>query len=105
MQVCNAYGKDSRYFDLNDLENTTGAWDMYGQDSDKRYPALQNEFWERAGDSLSRKEALRGILALFGAGAILTYGIKGSKDAALPITKGPQTSGENGKGGSVRSRL
>jgi hypothetical protein len=24
-----------------DLENTTGAWDMYGQDSDKRYNALQ----------------------------------------------------------------
>lgn len=104
-KVCNAYGKDSRYFDLNDLENTTGSWDMYGQDSDKRYPTLQNEFFERAGDALSRREALRGVLALFGAGAIVTYGLKGAKDANLPIIKGPQTSGENGKGGSARSRL
>jgi len=104
-KVCNAYGKDSRYFDLNDLENTTGAWDMYGQDSDKRYPSLQNEFFERAGQSLSRSEALRGILALCGVGAIVTYGLKGSKDANLPIVKGPLTAGENGKGGTARSRL
>ncbi len=40
-----------------------------------------------------------------GVGAIATFGLKGSKDANLPITKGPQTTGENGKGGSVRSRL
>jgi hypothetical protein len=49
---------------MQDLENTTGSWEMYGQDSDKRYPTLQNEFFERAGDALSRREALRGVLAL-----------------------------------------
>lgn len=47
-----------------DLENTTGSWDLYGQDSDKRYPAMQAEFFERAGDILKRREALRGFVGL-----------------------------------------
>jgi hypothetical protein len=37
---------------------------MYGQDSDKRYPGMQAEFFERAGDVLKRREALRGFVAL-----------------------------------------
>ena len=49
---------------LQDLENTTGSWDMYGQDSDKRYPALQAEFFERAGDIIRRRQALRGFVAI-----------------------------------------
>lgn len=49
-----------------DLENTTGSWDMYGQESDKRYPGMQNEFFMRAGDILRRREALRGFVALGG---------------------------------------
>eukprot|EP00879_Flechtneria_rotunda_P001268 GHRR01001415.1.p1 GENE.GHRR01001415.1~~GHRR01001415.1.p1 ORF type:complete len:136 (+),score=33.28 GHRR01001415.1:112-519(+) len=105
VKVCAKYGEDSRYFDLNDLENTTGAWDMYGQESDKRYPGIQNEFFTRAGDVLKRREALRAFVALVGGAGIIAFGIKGSKDAQLPIIKGPQTNGENGKGGSVRSRL
>jgi photosystem I subunit VI len=87
------------------MSNTTGAWDMYGQDGDRRYPALQAEFFNRAGAALSRRESLLGFVALSGIGAITVWGAKGSKDAQLPITKGPQTTGENGKGGSVRSRL
>jgi photosystem I subunit 6 len=87
------------------MSNTTGAWDLYGQDSDRRYPALQAEFFDRAGAALSRRESLLGFVALSGIGAIAAWGAKGSKDANLPITKGPQTSGENGKGGSVRGRL
>jgi photosystem I subunit VI len=87
------------------MSNTTGNWDLYGQDSDRRYPALQAEFFDRAGAALSRRESLLGFVALSGIGAILVWGAKGSADAKLPITKGPQTSGENGKGGSVRSRL
>ena len=39
-----------------------------------------------------------------GVGAIVTFGLKGSLDADLPITKAP-TKTENGKGGSVRSRI
>lgn len=49
---------------LQDLENTTGSWDLYGQDSDKRYPSMQNEFFNRAGDIIKRREALRGFVAL-----------------------------------------
>jgi hypothetical protein len=40
-----------------------------------------------------------------GAGSIALWGVEGSKALQLPITKGPQTSGESGKGGSLRSKL
>ncbi|GIL83587.1 hypothetical protein Vretimale_10392 [Volvox reticuliferus] len=99
------YGEQSRYFDLQDLENSTGSWDMYGVEDKKRYPENQSKFFTQAADILSRREALRSFIALSGIAAIATYGLKGAKDAALPITKGPQTSGENGKGGALRSRL
>eukprot|EP00882_Tetradesmus_deserticola_P000329 GHRQ01000364.1.p1 GENE.GHRQ01000364.1~~GHRQ01000364.1.p1 ORF type:complete len:131 (+),score=50.28 GHRQ01000364.1:94-486(+) len=105
VKVCAKYGENSRYFDLNDLENSTGSWDMYGQDSDKRYPGMQAEFFERAGDVLKRREALRGFAALGGLIAVVGYGLKGARDANLPIVRGPQTKGESGKGGSVRGRL
>jgi hypothetical protein len=49
---------------LQDLENTTGSWDMYGQDDAKRYPGMQNEFFNNVGDILRRREALRGFVAL-----------------------------------------
>jgi hypothetical protein len=41
-----------------DLENTTGAWDLYGQDSDKRYNGLQADFFTRAADIVSRRQVL-----------------------------------------------
>ncbi|PNH01167.1 Photosystem I reaction center subunit VI, chloroplastic [Tetrabaena socialis] len=99
------YGEQSRYFDLQDLENTTGAWDMYGVDDKKRYPDNQAKFFTQATEILSRREALRAFVALSGVAAIATFGLKGAKDASLPITKGPQTTGESGKGGALRSRL
>jgi hypothetical protein len=37
---------------------------MYGQDDAKRYPSMQNEFFNNAGDILKRREALRGFVAL-----------------------------------------
>nr|ABA01145.1 chloroplast photosystem 1 11 kDa subunit [Chlamydomonas incerta] len=105
VRVSAKYGENSRYFDLQDMENTTGSWDMYGVDEKKRYPDNQAKFFTQATDIISRRESLRALIALSGVAAIVTYGIKGAKDADLPITKGPQTTGENGKGGSVRSRL
>ena len=78
---------------------------MYGQDGDKRYNSMQSEFFTRAADLVGRREAMLVFLAGAGGAAITTFGIKGAKDASLPITKGPQTSGENGKGGSVKSKL
>lgn len=95
------YGEQDQYFDLNDLENTLGSWDMYGQEDEKRYPDLQNEFFERAGESLTRKETLRSLIFLLGGSAILLWGAKGARDVDLPIIKGPQTSGEKGPKGKL----
>merc|ERR1711966_224438 len=95
------YGDESVYFDLNDVENTAGAWDMYGVDSSKRYPDQQAEFFERAADGLARREAMLGFLAIGGVGSILVWGAKGSKDALLPITKGPQQKAELGPRGKL----
>ena len=81
---------EDKYFDMRDMEKTAGSWDLYGQDDSARYNALQSMFFERATDGVSRRESLRAIVALGGAGALLTWGAKGSKDANLPITKGPQ---------------
>uniref|UniRef100_A0A061SLB4 Photosystem I subunit VI n=1 Tax=Tetraselmis sp. GSL018 TaxID=582737 RepID=A0A061SLB4_9CHLO len=92
------YGEDSKYFDLNDLENTLGAWDMYGQEDEKRYPAMQAEFFERAAAGLTRREAMLGFLAGTGGASILVWGGKGAKDAKLPITTGPKSSEPGPKG-------
>ena len=95
------YGQENQYFDLNDLENTLGSWDMYGEEDEKRYPGLQNEFFERAGSSLTRREALRAVLFLGGGASIVLWGAVGAKDVSLPINKGPKTSGEKGPRGKI----
>ena len=33
---CAKYGEGDQYFDLDDLEDTVGSWDMYGQQDEKR---------------------------------------------------------------------
>jgi len=83
---------------MQDLENTIGSWDMYGQEDKSRYNSLQSEFFERAAGGLTRREYLQGLVALGGVG-ILVWGAKGSKALDLPITKGPQKSGEAGPRG------
>lgn len=35
------YGDESIYFDLKDIENTTGAWDIYGSDGPSPYNGFQ----------------------------------------------------------------
>ncbi|MEW5301583.1 MAG: hypothetical protein WDW36_004434 [Sanguina aurantia] len=99
------YGEDSKYFDLKDLENTTGSWELYGQEDKKRYPDLQVKFFEQAAEVLTKREALVGFIALAGVSSIGAFGAVGSKLLALPIAKGPQTAGESGKGGSIKKRL
>uniref|UniRef100_A0AC62AEM1 Psah1 n=2 Tax=Eukaryota TaxID=2759 RepID=A0AC62AEM1_DUNTE len=106
VKVCAKYGEQSKYFDLQDLENTTGAWDMYGVDEKKRYPGMQEEFFQRATDAVSRRESLNGFVALSGIAAIALFGLKGASTLELPITKGPRDGKtENGKGGILRSRV
>merc|ERR1712146_17652 len=84
------YGDDSVYFDLDDLENTVGSWEMYGSDNSDRYPAIQEEFFNRACQGLNRRDAMLAFCAISGVAGLLTWGAKGSRDAALPITIGPQ---------------
>merc|ERR1712216_949095 len=84
------YGDESVYFDLGDVESTTGSWDVHGVESTARYPDQQAKFFENAAQGLGRREAMYSFVALGGAGAILVWGGKGSKDAKLPITIGPQ---------------
>ncbi|KAG1679523.1 hypothetical protein FOA52_011124 [Chlamydomonas sp. UWO 241] len=103
--VVNAkYGEGSKYFDLKDMENTTGSWDIYGQDDKKRYPSMQSTFFTQATDILTRREALRGFITVASIGAMATWGSQGTKLLNLPITNAP-TKTESGKGGSLRSRL
>lgn len=37
------YGDKSVYFDLEDIGNTTGQWDLYGSDAPSPYNSLQVE--------------------------------------------------------------
>ena len=83
------YGDDSVFFDLDDLENTTGTWDRYGSDDPKRYPDQQSEFFERAAEPLARREIMFTFLGVAGAITAAAYGAVGAKDAKLPITVGP----------------
>merc|ERR1711988_939216 len=84
------YGDRSIYFDLEDMENTVGSWEMYGAESKDRYPAIQEEFFNRACQGLNRREAMLAFCAMTGLAGLLIWGVKGSKDAMLPITQGPK---------------
>jgi len=95
------YGDESQYFDLDDIENTAGSWDLYGQEDDKRYPGLQAEFFNRAAGPLTRRESLLAFLGLGSVSSILLWGAKGSKDIKLPIQNGPQKGGEPGPRGKI----
>ena len=84
------YGDESVYFDLSDVEATTGSWDVYGVDASSRYPDQQAAFFEYAAQGLGRREAVYSLLAVSAGLLTVGYGVKGAKDAKLPITVGPQ---------------
>lgn len=55
--------KESQYFDLQDVENTVGAWDVYGKDAPNRYPSLQADAFEKfTAPFKSRKQVLSLLL-------------------------------------------
>merc|ERR1711912_104246 len=70
------YGDESVYFDLDDLENTVGSWEMYGSDSKDRYPAIQEEFFNRACQVLARRDAMLAFCVISGVAGLLTWGVK-----------------------------
>merc|ERR1712216_1010257 len=74
------YGDESIYFDLNDMTNTVGGWNMYGQDDIKRYPSLQEDFFKRAGKGLARRDAMLAFCSMSGSITTIFWGLKGSKD-------------------------
>ncbi|KAK9808153.1 hypothetical protein WJX73_002473 [Symbiochloris irregularis] len=95
------YGDESQFFDLDDLENTAGSWDLYGKEDERRYPSLQNEFFERAAAPVLSRQGLLTIAGFGGIAGILLWGRKGSKDIGLPIQNGPQKGGEKGPRGKL----
>merc|ERR1719359_2359039 len=80
----------SIYFDLKDMESPVGSWDVYGQDDKKRYPAMQEEFFERAGKALNRRQAMFAFCSMASLTSLFFWDVRGSKDVKLPITVGPQ---------------
>merc|ERR1712216_963813 len=91
------YGDESVYFDLSDVEATTGSWDVYGVDASSRYPYQQAAFFEYAAQGLGRREAVYSLLAVSAGLLTVGYGVKGAKDAKLPITVGPQHQPSSGR--------
>ncbi|XP_008793049.1 photosystem I reaction center subunit VI, chloroplastic [Phoenix dactylifera] len=93
------YGEKSVYFDLEDLGNTTGQWDLYGSDAPSPYNPLQSKFFE----TFAAPFAKRGLLLKFlivGGGSLLAYLSSTASGDILPIKKGPQlppTKGPRGK--------
>merc|ERR1711918_153716 len=59
-----SYGEKEVYFDLEDMENTSGSWEIYGRKDTKRYPAMQDEFFNRAGQALCRREVMLAFCAI-----------------------------------------
>eukprot|EP00245_Coleochaete_scutata_P003249 TRINITY_DN1473_c0_g1_i2.p1 TRINITY_DN1473_c0_g1~~TRINITY_DN1473_c0_g1_i2.p1 ORF type:complete len:136 (-),score=40.39 TRINITY_DN1473_c0_g1_i2:528-935(-) len=93
------YGDESVYFDLKDLKNTTGQWDVYGTDSAGAYNGLQSKFFEVATSAYKKRDFLYKFLLLGGASHIAAFSYSFSKDV-LAIGKGPQnppTPGPRGK--------
>lgn len=84
-----AYGdkageKGNTYIDLEDMDNTVGSWARYADDDPKRYPALQEEFFERAAAPLTDWRVQLGFTStLFGLLAS-AYFFKGVYDLKLP---------------------
>ncbi|XP_072968126.1 photosystem I reaction center subunit VI, chloroplastic-like [Typha angustifolia] len=93
------YGEKSVYFDLEDLGNTTGQWDLYGSDAPSPYNPLQSKFFETFAAPFTKRGLLLKFLILGGGSAIAYLSSTASGDI-LPIKKGPQlppTPGPRGK--------
>ncbi|DBA68984.1 hypothetical protein WJX82_007816 [Trebouxia sp. C0006] len=95
------YGDESQFFDLDDLENSAGSWDLYGTEDERRYPGLQAEFFQRAAAPLRRREAILGFVGIGWSAGILLWGANGSKWAKLPIQNGPKKGAVIGPRGRI----
>ncbi|MCO5602713.1 hypothetical protein L7F22_056850 [Adiantum nelumboides] len=82
------YGEKSVYFDLEDVGNTTGDWDLYGSDGPSPYNGLQSKFFETFGGAFTKRGLLLKFLLLGGGGA-LAYLSSSATGDILPIKRGP----------------
>lgn len=83
------YGEKSIYFDLEDISNTTGAWDLYGSDTPSPYNPLQSKFFETFAKPFTKRGLLLKFLLLAGGGGLVYAGSNATGDI-LPIVRGPQ---------------
>ncbi|CAI0423147.1 unnamed protein product [Linum tenue] len=94
------YGDKSVYFDLEDLGNTTGQWDLYGSDAPSPYNPLQSKFFETFAAPFTKRGLLLKFLILGGGSTIAYLGSTVSGDI-LPIVKGPQLPPKLGPRGKI----
>ncbi|XP_050382880.1 photosystem I reaction center subunit VI, chloroplastic-like [Argentina anserina] len=94
------YGDKSVYFDLEDLGNTTGKWDLYGSDAPSPYNPLQSKFFETFAAPFTKRGLLLKFLILGGASTI-AYVSASAPDDLLPIKKGPQLPPKMGPRGKI----
>ncbi|KAJ0492074.1 putative photosystem I PsaH, reaction centre subunit VI, signal peptide, camelysin [Helianthus annuus] len=94
------YGDKSVYFDLEDLDNTTGEWDVYGSDAPSPYNPLQSKFFETFAAPFTKRGLLLKFLIL-GGGSTLAYFSATATGDVLPIVKGPQQKPKLGPRGKI----
>ncbi|KAF3955986.1 hypothetical protein ACB098_05G049100 [Castanea mollissima] len=94
------YGDKSVYFDLEDLGNTTGQWDLYGSDAPSPYNPLQSKFFETFAAPFTKRGLLLKFLIL-GGGSTLVYLSSTTSGDVLPIVKGPQLPPKLGPRGKI----
>ncbi|KAF5202574.1 photosystem I reaction center subunit VI, chloroplastic-like [Thalictrum thalictroides] len=94
------YGDKSVYFDLEDIGNTTGQWDVYGSDAPSPYNPLQSKFFETFAAPFTKRGLLLKFLILGGGGTIAYLSATASGDI-LPIKKGPQLPPKLGPRGKI----
>ncbi|KAK6914878.1 Photosystem I PsaH, reaction centre subunit VI [Dillenia turbinata] len=94
------YGEKSVYFDLEDLGNTTGQWDLYGSDAPSPYNPLQSKFFETFAAPFTKRGLLLKFLIL-GGGSALAYLSSTASGDILPIKKGPQLPPKPGPRGKI----
>ncbi|XP_010249696.1 PREDICTED: photosystem I reaction center subunit VI-2, chloroplastic-like isoform X1 [Nelumbo nucifera] len=94
------YGDKSVYFDLEDLGNTTGQWDLYGSDAPSPYNPIQSKFFETFAAPFTKRGLLLKFLIL-GGGSTLAYLSATASGDILPIKKGPQLPPKLGPRGKI----
>ncbi|KAF9615421.1 hypothetical protein IFM89_023082 [Coptis chinensis] len=94
------YGDKSVYFDLEDIGNTTGQWDLYGSDAPSPYNSLQSKFFETFAAPFTKRGLLLKFLIL-GGGSTIAYLSATASGDILPIKKGPQLPPKIGPRGKI----